>query len=176
MSMANEGSGAVETVAVDAVAVDAAASKDAAAREVFAALVELHLLWASTEQHGRMAERLGIEMNDSDVRALYSIGMLQRAVRPAELALLTHSSRPTISRTLDRLAAAGLVDRVSHESDRRGSLVQLTDTGASTYLKFVDGTVSLVHTAVAEIDTETVQTLSTTIRSFTAAHKLTPQP
>jgi DNA-binding MarR family transcriptional regulator len=52
-----------------------------------------------------------------------------RRLRMSELADLLALSRSGATRLVDRLEAAGLVERVTCESDRRGQWAQLTDAG-----------------------------------------------
>ncbi|MCH4272298.1 MAG: MarR family transcriptional regulator [Kerstersia gyiorum] len=45
------------------------------------------------------------------------------------LAQVTLTKQPTVTRLLDRLEALGHLRRIAHESDRRITLVRITDTG-----------------------------------------------
>lgn len=52
-----------------------------------------------------------------------------RRLRMSELAAQTTMSPSGLTRAVDRLAAAGLVERMECESDRRGSYAVITDEG-----------------------------------------------
>ncbi|MEQ7005543.1 MarR family transcriptional regulator [Actinopolymorpha sp. B17G11] len=52
-----------------------------------------------------------------------------RTLRMAELAESVHHSRSRLTHTVSRMETAGLVERHSCPSDRRGVLAKLTDTG-----------------------------------------------
>ena len=52
-----------------------------------------------------------------------------RAMRMSELADLTLSSRSRLSHAVARLEERGWIERENVESDRRGQLAKLTDTG-----------------------------------------------
>lgn len=55
------------------------------------------------------------------------------SLRMGELADRLFLSRSGLTRLVDRLAAAGLVERVDCESDRRGSYARLTGEGRSRF-------------------------------------------
>ncbi|UQX88387.1 MarR family transcriptional regulator [Jatrophihabitans telluris] len=52
-----------------------------------------------------------------------------RSMRMSELADITRSSRSRLSHAVSRLEERGWVQRVECETDKRGQLAQLTDTG-----------------------------------------------
>lgn len=54
------------------------------------------------------------------------------AISIGELAHVTLTKQPTLTRLLDRMATRGQVQRVPHESDRRVTLVRITAEGAQT--------------------------------------------
>lgn len=51
------------------------------------------------------------------------------ALRPRELRARLLLAQPNLSRLLDRMEAAGLVERTACEEDRRGQLVSITSAG-----------------------------------------------
>jgi DNA-binding MarR family transcriptional regulator len=86
--------------------------------------------------HARLTRLLEHELQVEESMALADYDVLvQLAVaddgrrRMSELADRVLLSRSGITRLVDRLEAAGLVQRVLCESDRRGQLAQLTDAG-----------------------------------------------
>lgn len=86
--------------------------------ELLSAMVELVSAWSSLTVQGRITDRIGLDINESDVRLLHTIGRLG-AVRPAQLADALQVSRPTISKSLIRLGMAGLTTRRTAHDDRR---------------------------------------------------------
>ncbi len=86
--------------------------------------------------HARLTRELERELQAEQSMALADYDVLvQLAVadedrlRMSELADRILLSRSGITRLVDRLEAAGLVERVTCESDRRGQWAQLTDAG-----------------------------------------------
>ena len=59
----------------------------------------------------------------------------QQAMRPSDLADQIGLSRSATTRLVDRLEAAGLVERRSCASDRRGSCVALTTQGEKVFMQ-----------------------------------------
>ena len=55
------------------------------------------------------------------------------SMRPSELADRRHLSRSGATRLIDRLERDGLVERRSHDGDRRGTALALTPTGESVF-------------------------------------------
>jgi DNA-binding MarR family transcriptional regulator len=47
----------------------------------------------------------------------------------SQLAMLTVSKQPTVTRVLDRMELRGQVKRVAHDSDRRVTLIEITTAG-----------------------------------------------
>jgi DNA-binding MarR family transcriptional regulator len=59
----------------------------------------------------------------------------QQAMRPSDLADQIGLSRSATTRLVDRLEAAGLVERRSCSADRRGSFVALTAEGEKVFIR-----------------------------------------
>lgn len=59
----------------------------------------------------------------------------QQAMRPSDLADQVGLSRSAITRLVDRLEVAGLVERRKCASDRRGSFVALTTQGEQVFMQ-----------------------------------------
>jgi DNA-binding MarR family transcriptional regulator len=86
--------------------------------------------------HARIVRALGRELEaearmaltDYDVLAQLSVAP-DRRLRMSELADALLLSRSGATRLVDRLVAAGLVERVSCDDDRRGQWAALTDAG-----------------------------------------------
>ena len=86
--------------------------------------------------HAQVIRRLERELHDEQGLALTDYDVLvqlarsdQRRLRMSELADRLLLSRSGATRLVDRLAADGLIERVSCEDDRRGQWAALTDAG-----------------------------------------------
>ncbi len=82
------------------------------AAELLDALVSLVASWSSPVVQGEIATRMGLSINEADVRTLHTIGRFG-SLRPAQLAAELYLTRPTTSKSLARLAGAGLIERRS---------------------------------------------------------------
>src|SRR4051794_32695729 len=83
----------------------------------------------------RLAERLdadprefGLDLGEYEILVTLSEAS-ERRVRMSELADAVHQSRSRLTHTIGRMEAAGLVDRSSCPTDRRGVWAHLTDAG-----------------------------------------------
>ncbi len=86
--------------------------------------------------HARIVRRLERELTDEQQLALTDYDVLvqlaaadERRLRMSDLAERLLLSRSGATRLVDRLVAAGLVERVTCDSDRRGQWASLTPTG-----------------------------------------------
>ena len=86
--------------------------------------------------HARVVRQLESELQAEQDLALTDYDVLfqlsaadERRLRMSELADRLLLSRSGVTRLVDRLTAAGLVERVTCESDRRGQWASLTDAG-----------------------------------------------
>ena len=101
--------------------------------------------WLSAEQQqvwrsyllgsARLAERLdadlrtfGLDLGEYEILVTLSEAPERRA-RMSELAEAVHQSRSRLTHTITRMENAGLVDRASCPTDRRGVWAHLTDEG-----------------------------------------------
>jgi len=123
---------------------------DVEVERVLSALVDLVSAWSSPAVQTKIARGVGLEINENDVRALHTLGRLGGETRPAGHAEELHLSRPTMSKALGRLAAAGLVTRSPSASDRRAADVSLTVAGYEAYRGLVAAGAALVRNARAQ--------------------------
>jgi DNA-binding MarR family transcriptional regulator len=86
--------------------------------------------------HARVVRELERELQDEQSMALTDYDVLvqlaaagERRLRMSELADGLLLSRSGVTRLVDRLETAGLVERVSCDTDRRGQWASLTDAG-----------------------------------------------
>jgi DNA-binding MarR family transcriptional regulator len=93
--------------------------------------------WAAfLRAHSRIVRRLEAELQAEQDLALTDYDVLvqlaqadERRLRMSELADRLMLSRSGATRLVDRLVAAGLVERVTCDDDRRGQWASLTDAG-----------------------------------------------
>ena len=101
-----------------------------------------------------------LSMNEYDV--LFNLSRLPgRSCRLRDLTEQTLLTQPSISRMVDRLASRGLVEKSGDPSDRRGTIVTLTESGADAYrgvavvhARHIDSTLSNALTASELADLE----------------------
>lgn len=118
--------------------------------ELLDAMVDLVSTWTSNSVQARIADSVGLSMNESDVRTIHTLGRLGDA-RPAELASAVHASRPTISKSLARLADAGLIARRAASTDGRGAHITLTPEGEAAYKKLVEAGIDMMQQALSSV-------------------------
>lgn|SRR5690554_3334879 len=92
------------------------------------ALLALASQLISGEFH-KVVHEHGFSVSEWRVMASLADG---RAISIGELAHVTVTKQPTVTRLLDRMEARGQVKRIPHSSDRRITLVQITPLGART--------------------------------------------
>ncbi len=85
----------------------------------------------------RMRQQAAAELSPTQGAALGTIDC-HGPLTPSELAARERIQRPTATRVLARLEEAGLVERTADPSDRRSSLVSITDAGSSLLVSVRD--------------------------------------
>ena len=88
----------------------------------------------SAEFH-RVVRRHGFTVTEWRVLASLAGG---EAISIGRLARLTVTKQPTVTRLLDRMEARGQAERLSHDSDRRVTLVRITRNGAKTVERLME--------------------------------------
>src|ERR1700675_3939068 len=83
------------------------------------------LRWAITRMARRLRQEAGTDLGPSQVAALATIER-HGPLSPSELADREHIKRPTATRILGHLEAAGLVERVKDPDDGRASILSAT--------------------------------------------------
>ncbi len=80
----------------------------------------------SAEFHA-VARRHGLSVSEWRVMASLADGV---PLSIGQLAEITITKQPTLTRLLDRMEARGEVERLAHDSDRRVTLIRMTRNGA----------------------------------------------
>src|SRR4051794_29604905 len=113
----------------------------------------------------------GLSFNEYDV--LFNLSRQPgRSARMRELNGVILLSQPSISRLVDRLVSRGLLERLPDPSDRRGTVVHVTDEGyrtfrevASAHMRSIDRTIG---PALSRADLAELQRLTDALRAGVA--------
>ncbi|MGP5127597.1 MarR family winged helix-turn-helix transcriptional regulator [Brachybacterium tyrofermentans] len=136
-------------------------------RTTLTALTALMSQWSSLEFQRRITAECGVSLDPVGVRALYVLGIAGGAERPSVIADDLHLTRPSTSKLIARLTAAGLVERTPDSSDGRSARIALTADGRRTYEQLVSAGVAMLADATSDWEAEDVRTLSTLLVRFT---------
>jgi DNA-binding MarR family transcriptional regulator len=85
-----------------------------------------------------LSDRIGHELSDAGLPELSWYDVLARLedrpepLRPKDLLCRVGVTKSGLTRLLDRIEAAGLIERTSCPSDRRGTFIVITDEGRQT--------------------------------------------
>lgn len=134
--------------------------------EVLGGLTRLMSRWSSLDYQRRITAGSGIDRDPATVRALYSLGVKGGTSRPSAIADELHLTRPSTSKLIARMAAAGLVERAADPSDRRSALVTLTVAGAATYDRLFGAGLDLVAAATTGWSADDVRQFSELLTRF----------
>lgn len=96
-------------------------------------LLRLVAHWSAPHAQREIVRAVGLDLDDTAIRAVYLLGMRGGSSRPSELADELRLTRPTASKLLVRLASDGLVDVHDHPADGRSKRVRLTSRGQGAY-------------------------------------------
>jgi len=92
----------------------------------------------------------GLSMADYEILVRLS-DQPDRRIRMSDLADQTLSSRSRLSHQIDRMVKAGLVDRESCDTDRRGMFAVLTDHGYDTLVDSAPAHVTSVRNHLVDV-------------------------
>ncbi len=132
---------------------------------VLSALTRLTVLWNSPEIQTRVAREAGLALDSADIAPLYLLGMLGPS-RPSEIAAELHLTRPTMSKQLGRLTAAGLVTRMTDPNDGRAAQVTLSPVGARAYRALVLRGIVMMREAFSSWTREDALSFATSLTRF----------
>lgn len=121
---------------------------------VRAALLALRSLGDALDRmHSEVGD--GMAMNLTDLRALRMMVEWERRgadVSPHDLARHLRISTASTSKMIDRLSAAGHVERRPHPTDRRARVVVLTEHSRSTFYQHFGGHLGSMRAIAAQYD------------------------
>ncbi|KAM9864078.1 MarR family winged helix-turn-helix transcriptional regulator [Leucobacter sp. BZR 635] len=141
--------------------------REQAVHELLAAVIGLVRNWNAVSTQGSIARAVGVDIPAGDVRALYTMGLLGGAIRPAALADELAQSRPTTSKLIARLEAAGLVERGRGEGDQRAIEIAFTEQGREAYARLVAAGTQLVDQAMAHQTTAEIDVITAASKRLT---------
>ena len=118
---------------------------------LLAALNDLIAQWTSLTRQQEVARDAGLTIDAGDIQPLYTLGR-GGPRRASALADDLRQTRPTMSKQLARLEAAGLIARTPDPADGRASIVSLTDAGARVYTQLVEQGLLMIRTALHDWD------------------------
>lgn len=129
---------------------------------VRSALLALRSLGDALDRmHGEVG--YGMAMNLTDLRALRMMVEWERRgadVSPHDLARHLRISTASTSKMIDRLSAAGHVERRPHPTDRRARVVVLTDHSRSTFYEHLGGHLSAMRRIASDYDAEQLRIIA----------------
>lgn len=101
--------------------------------DYLAALLALSSLLISKEFHG-VVRKNGFSVNEWRILATLTDNP---GLSISQLALISVSKQPTVTRLLDRMVEKGLVEKSGHDSDRRITRVAITPQGREIISKLI---------------------------------------
>jgi len=129
---------------------------DTSGMEVVARVLRLAALMGRMHDDG--LARDGLTTGEFEVLA--ALRRADRPLRAHEVATVTSSPGATLTKRLDRLGAAGLVERRTLERDRRGVLVSLSDAGRAVLDAALPGHAGRETAVLAELTDDERATLA----------------
>ncbi len=87
-----------------------------------------------------------------------------------QLAQVTVTKQPTVTRLLDRMESKGQVERLPHDSDRRVTLVRITRKGAKTVERLMELALEHERRVLEPFGLLRAEELKTTLRQMIELH------
>lgn len=129
-------------------------------------LTRLTAHWNSLEYQRSVTRESGVELDSTAVRAVYLLGISGGSIRPSELASELNLSRPSTSKLLARLEAAGLVERVRDEGDGRATAVTLRPGGEEAFTHLFAAGIEKITAATSGWDARDTERLADLLPRF----------
>lgn len=96
------------------------------------------------------------------------------AISISRLAQVAVMKQPTVTRLLDRMALKGHVERLPHDSDRRITLVRITDAGERTVKQLMELAREHERRVLAPFSLASAEALKATLRRLIELHEGAP--
>ena len=125
----------------------------------------LHALRSISDAMDRMHGLVGadMELNTTDLRAMRMLIIREQSAQttsPHELARHLRISTASTSKLVDRLAAAGHVERSPHPRDRRARVVTLTDESKRSFFQHYGGHLGVMRGVAERYDEADLRVIS----------------
>lgn len=130
---------------------------DVSGMEVVARVLRLAALVGRLHDDGLALDGL----SSGEFEVLAALRRADRPLRAHEVATVTSSPGATVTKRLDRLGAAGLVERRTLERDRRGVLVSLSERGRELVDATLPGHAAREAAVLADLTADERATLAT---------------
>ena len=124
---------------------------------------------------GEGLERRGLQSGWFDLLAALRRAGAPYQRNPTELMRATLLSSGGMTKRLDRLAEAGLVERHPDPHDRRGTLVRLTDRGKELVDRVLPGHLANQERLLAALDPAERRRLDELLRKLLSAFEMVPK-
>jgi DNA-binding MarR family transcriptional regulator len=116
------------------------------------------LRWVITRMARRLRQEAGVDLGPSQVAALATIER-HGPLSPSEVAERERIKRPTATRIVSHLEAAGLVERVRDPEDGRGSILTVTSEGRNLLRRLRERKTAYLAKRLGVMDAEDRRTL-----------------
>jgi DNA-binding MarR family transcriptional regulator len=116
------------------------------------------LRWAVTRTARRLRQEAGTDLGPSQVAALATVER-HGPLSPSELAKIERIKRPTATRIVGHLEAAGLVERVKDPADGRASILTATAEGRAHLKRLRERKTAYLAQRLDKLDAEDRRTL-----------------
>ncbi|MCR2764971.1 MarR family winged helix-turn-helix transcriptional regulator [Microbacterium sp. zg.B48] len=150
-------------------------TRDQSEAVVLSGLTRLMAQWSALALQARFVPDVGVTLDPVDIQPLYALGLSGQR-RASELATELRVSRPTISKQLARLHAAGLITRHPDPTDGRAMIIALSDSGADVYAALVDSGLQMVRHIMADWSRDERRRLAELVQRFVATASAITHP
>ncbi|MCR2784757.1 MULTISPECIES: winged helix DNA-binding protein [unclassified Microbacterium] len=123
----------------------------AAEAVLLSSLTRLMAQWSSLTRQEAIAREAGLTIDAGDIQPVYILG-LGGPQRASDLATNLRVTRPTMSKQLSRLDAAGLIAKSPDPADGRATIVSLTEAGARVFALLVAQGLEMIDGALHDWD------------------------
>lgn len=110
----------------------------------------------------------GYGLTRGELDVLSALRRSNEPLSPTSLAQTLLAPRSAITMRLNALHARGLLSRLANPSDRRSSLLVLTDEGTAFVDQVIPAQLAFEDALLAEVPTESVEDLASRLREVTA--------
>ncbi|MCP3710805.1 MarR family transcriptional regulator [Paraburkholderia sp. CNPSo 3274] len=115
-----------------------------------------------------IVQAAGFEVSDWRVLSTLSEG---KAISIGQLAQVSVTKQPTVTRLLDRMEAQGYVKRIPHETDRRITLVRITPQGQKLVSALIKQARAHEERVLAPLGNAKAEELKATLRLLLDLHR-----